>query len=167
MKRYLPNLVSALRFPLAALFVVLDGRVARLVLVAIAAASDWADGRLARATGTTSRVGEWLDPVADKVFMVVAIVALTLQTGVPLWVLPLLLLRDIGVVLGAAVLAVLGRPAAVPARRTGKWVTWLQFLAVGIIAVRPSAAPLVAPPLALLGALALRDYVRVVFGATA
>lgn len=160
MKRHLPNLISALRLPMAAAFVAFEGVTARLLIVAAAGLSDWVDGRLARATGTTSRTGTWLDPVADKVFMVVAIVALTIQVGLPLWVLPLLLLRDIGVVLGAAVFAVLRRPAAVAARRPGKWVTWLQFLAVGLIALRPTLALWIAPPIALLGAVALADYWR-------
>lgn len=158
MKRHLPNLISALRFPMALGFVVVHGTGPRLLLAAAAGLSDWVDGRLARATGTTSRTGEWLDPVADKSFMVVAIVTLTIEAGLPLWVLPLLLLRDIGVVLGAGVLALLHRPAALPARRFGKWVTWFQFLAVGLIVLRPSLAVWIAPPVALLGAIALVDY---------
>ena len=160
--RHLPNLISALRFPLAVVFVVSDGLTARLVVLGIAAASDWIDGRLARATDTVSRTGQWLDPVADKVFVVAAVVALTLEAGLSLWVLPLILLRDIGVVVGAAVFALAGRIAAVPARPAGKWVTWLQFLAVGVILVRPGMAFWIAVPVALLGAFALRDYARAV-----
>lgn len=158
MNRHLPNLISALRLPMAAAFVVVDAPAARLLIVAAAGLSDWVDGPLARATGATSRTGEWLDPVADKTFMIVALAALTLDAGLPFWVLPLLLLRDIGVVVGAAVLALLHRPAALPARRLGKWVTWLQFLAVGLVVLRPSLALWIAPPLGLLGAFALVDY---------
>lgn len=166
MRRHLPNLISALRFPLAALFVVFDDTSARLAVVAVAAVSDLIDGRLARATGSASRTGEWLDPVADKVFMVVAIVVLTIERGLPLWILPLLLLRDIGVVLGALVLALIGRRARVPARKAGKWVTWLQFLAVGAILLAPGLAAWIAPPVALVGVVALRDYGRAVFRET-
>lgn len=162
MTRHMPNLISALRFPLALLFVVSEGLPARLVVLVVAAASDWVDGRLARATGTVSRTGVWLDPIADKVFMVAAIVALTLEVGLPLWILPLLLLRDIGVVAGGAVLALAGHRAAVPARPAGKWVTWLQFLAVGLILLWPASAIWVAIPVAVLGAIALRDYARAV-----
>ncbi|HUF12582.1 MAG TPA: CDP-alcohol phosphatidyltransferase family protein [Longimicrobiales bacterium] len=158
MKRHLPNLISALRFPMAVAFVLVHGTAPRLLLAAAAGLSDWVDGRLARATGTTSRTGEWLDPVADKTFMVVAVITLTLEAGLPFWVLPLLLLRDIGVVVGAGVLALLRRPAALPARRFGKWVTWFQFLAVALIVLRPSLALWIAPPVALLGAVALVDY---------
>lgn len=162
MKGQVPNLISALRFPLALVFVLSDGLPVRMVVLVIAAASDWIDGRVARATGTVSRTGVWLDPIADKVFMVAAIVALTLEVGLPLWILPLLLLRDIGVVAGGAMLALAGRRAAVPSRRAGKWVTWLQFLGSGLILLWPARAFWVAVPVAALGALALVDYARAV-----
>ena len=161
-KRYLPNLISALRFPLALAFVLADGVVARFAVVALAAFSDWIDGPLARRIGVTSRTGEWLDPLADKAFMVTALLVLAVDAGLAWWVLPLLLLRDIGVALGALVLLALGRRAAVAARRAGKWVTWLQFLAIGALLMGPGLAPWIAPPVALLGVVALVDYARAV-----
>ena len=160
MTRHLPNLISALRFPMAAAFVLMDGAVTRVLLVAAAGVSDWADGRLARATRSTSRTGEWLDPLADKVFMVAAVIAVTLDARLPLWVPTLILLRDIGVAAGAALFALLRRPAPLRARRVGKWVTWLQFVAIGAVVLRPALAVWVAPPIGLLGVLALLDYTR-------
>lgn len=162
MIRQLPNLISAARVPLAALFIALDSTVARLIVVVVAGVSDWADGRLARSTGSVSSTGIWLDPVADKIFIVTCVVALTLDIGLPLWVLPLILLRDIGVLLGALWLAALGRRRGSPARPAGKWVTWLQFVALGAILLRPSLAMWIAPPVGLLGVIALRDYARAV-----
>jgi len=160
MRKVLPNLVSILRFPLAALFVAADGIGARFVAVALAALTDWVDGPLARRTGTASRTGEWLDPLADKTFMVAALITLVLERGIALWTLPLLLLRDIGVALGALVLLVRRERATLAARRLGKWVTWMQFLAIGAILLRPALAPWTALPLATLGAAALVDYGR-------
>jgi cardiolipin synthase len=166
MRRQLPNLLSALRIPLAALFVALDGVTARLLIVAVAGVSDWADGRLARATGSVSRTGIWLDPLADKIFIVTSVVALTIEVGLPLWILPVILLRDIGVVAGAIYLAALGRRKGAPARTAGKWVTWLQFVALGAILLWPESAIWIAPPVGLLGAIALRDYARAVLRRT-
>ena len=162
MIRHLPNLISAARVPLAALFIAFDSTVARLIVVFVAGVSDWADGRLARSTGSVSSTGIWLDPVADKIFIVTCVIALTLDVGLPLWVLPLLLLRDIGVLLGALWLAALGRRRGSPARPAGKWVTWLQFVALGAILLRPSLATWIAPAIAILGVIALRDYARAV-----
>lgn len=158
--RYLPNVISVLRFPLAAAFALVGGTGARFAIVAIAAFSDWIDGPLARHMGSTSRTGEWLDPLADKAFMVTALVVLARDVGLAWWVLPLLLLRDIGVALGALVLLALRKRAAVAARRAGKWVTWLQFLAIGVLLLEPALAPWIAPPVALLGVVALVDYAR-------
>ena len=128
----------------------------------LAGVSDWADGRLARTTNSVSRTGVWLDPVADKIFIVSAVVALTIDVGLPYWVLPLLLLRDIGVLAGALYLIALGRREGSPARPAGKWVTWLQFVALGAILLRPGLAAWIAPPVGVLGAIALRDYARAV-----
>ena len=161
MNRQLPNLISALRVPLALLFVLFDGLWARLAIVAIAGLSDMFDGRIARALGIASRTGEWLDPAADKAFMIVALVTLSIERDLPGWVLPLLLLRDIGVVLGALLLLALGRARThVRARKAGKWVTWLQFVSIAVILMAPWLAVWIAPPMALLGALALADYAR-------
>ncbi len=164
--KQLPNLISAARIPLAALFILCDGLTARLIIVAVAGVSDWADGRLARSTGSVSSTGIWLDPLADKVFVTIAVVALTFDVGMPIWVLPMLLLRDIGVVLGAIYLAALGRRKGAPARPAGKWVTWLQFVALGVILIEPDLAVWIAPAVGILGAIALRDYARAVLRRT-
>lgn len=155
----LPNVLSALRFPFAALFPFAGGAV-RLALVVAAAASDWIDGRLARGTRSVTRLGEVLDPVADKTFMVVVLLTLGLEGALPLWTLPLLLLRDLGVALGALVLAVRGRRVSMPARTAGKMVTWLQFASIGAMLIWPQAGSWLAPAVGAAGLYALLDYAR-------
>ena len=153
----LPNAISAARFPLAVLFPV-AGETLRLAVVAVAAVSDWIDGRLARGTGQVTIAGEVLDPVADKAFMLVVLVTLGVEGALPLWTLPVLLTRDIGVAFGAGLLAMRGRRVRMPARRTGKLVTWLQFLAIGVLLLWPAAGLWLAPVVGAAGLLALRDY---------
>ncbi|MGH7448207.1 MAG: CDP-alcohol phosphatidyltransferase family protein [Longimicrobiales bacterium] len=153
----LPNAVSLLRFPLAALFPIANGT-ARIAIVAAAAASDLIDGRLARRTGQVTRVGEMLDPVADKAFMLAALITLAVDGPLPLWTLPLLLTRDVGVALGAVVLALRGVRVRMTARPAGKLVTWLQFLGIGILLLWPDAAAWIALTVGLAGLLALFDY---------
>src|SRR2546421_11532718 len=77
------DVATALRFPLAVLFPLVRTPVWQLAIVAAAAATDVADGLLARRFGA-SRVGAVLDPIADKVFMADAFVTLTLS-GVDEW----------------------------------------------------------------------------------
>jgi CDP-diacylglycerol--glycerol-3-phosphate 3-phosphatidyltransferase/cardiolipin synthase len=129
-------------------------------VVAVAAASDWIDGRLARRTGRASAIGAFIDPVADKIFALVALVTLALEGSIPAWTLPLLLTRDIGVSVGALLLVAGGRRPRVKARRPGKAVTWLQFAAIGILIVLPSSVRWLAPLVAVAGIVALVDYAR-------
>ena len=156
----LPNALTLARFPLAALFVLSDGFAARVVVVALAAASDWIDGRIARAQRQVTVAGEVLDPIADKVFMLAALATLAVERLVPALVVPLLLTRDIGVALGVTVLALRGRRMHMPARRAGKIVTWLQFAGIGAILLWPGIAWWVALTVAAAGIFALQDYAR-------
>jgi CDP-diacylglycerol--glycerol-3-phosphate 3-phosphatidyltransferase len=130
------------------------------VIVILAAASDWVDGRLARANQQVTRAGEVLDPIADKAFMLAALLTLGIEGWIPLWSLPLLLSRDLGVILGAAIAAARGFRGRMPARRAGKVVTWLQFGAIAAILVWPDLARWLAPAVAVAGLIALRDYAR-------
>ncbi len=99
----------------------------QLAIVATAAASDVADGFLARRSGS-SRAGAVLDPVADKFFMAVTFVTVA-RRGMLVWYeLIGVLLRDILAVLAFLATWVLRRPVAVPARAGGKAVTIAQLL---------------------------------------
>lgn len=157
----LPNAMSALRFPMAVLFPFM-GWSGRIILVAAAAGSDWIDGRLARRTRRVTQLGEVLDPVADKTFMLVVLVTLAVERALPLWTLPLLLLRDIGVAIGALVLIARGRRVRMAARPAGKLVTWLQFAAIVTMLIAPQTGPWLAAAVGAAGVYALRDYARAV-----
>lgn len=160
MRPNLPNILSALRLPLAALFPVVHGVPARLAIVVFAAVTDWVDGRLARARGQVTRTGELLDPIADKAFVITVLATLVVEGRVPLWAALLILVRDIGVLVGSGVLALAGGVRPVKARAAGKLVTWLQFSGLGTLLAWPDAAPWIAPPIAIAGLAALRDYAR-------
>jgi len=119
--------LTALRFPLAVLFPLVRSPAGQLAIVAVAAASDVADGFLARRYGS-SRAGAVLDPVADKLFMAVAFVTIA-RRGLLVWYELLgVLLRDLLAVLGFVATWLLRRPVALPARAGGKAVTIAQLL---------------------------------------
>jgi len=157
--RSVANLLSAVRIPLAVLFPFTSGGGRVAVLVA-AVASDLIDGRLARRTGTVTRLGEVLDPIADKTFMLSAFLTLAIEVPLPWWTLPALLTRDIGVAIGVLILGVRGSRVRMPARRAGKLVTLMQFAGIGVMLAWPETASLVALLIAVAGVLALRDYAR-------
>lgn len=102
-----PNAISAARLVLVPVFAVLAATrqdVAALVVLAVSAASDWLDGVLARRLHQTSRLGELLDPAADRLFILVTLVVLGARGIVPWWLLGVIVGRDL---LLAAVLGVL------------------------------------------------------------
>ncbi len=119
--------LTALRFPLAGLLPFVTSPAWQLAIVGVAAASDVADGFLARRFGS-SRAGAILDPIADKVFMAVAFVTVA-GRGLLTWLeLIGVLLRDLVAVLAFLATWVLRRPVALPARAGGKAVTIAQLL---------------------------------------
>jgi phosphatidylglycerophosphate synthase len=88
--RHVPRLLSASRIVLAAVFVLAIEISASLPLLValLAAATDFADGRLARRLGTASRAGAVIDVVADGVFVLAALSALAAMALLS-WLLPL------------------------------------------------------------------------------
>ncbi|MEX0429147.1 CDP-alcohol phosphatidyltransferase family protein [Nocardioides sp. DS6] len=95
----LPNAVSLLRLLLIPVFLwlVLDERLdlAALGVLVLSGATDYLDGYLARRLGQHSRLGQLLDPVADRLYILAVVVALALRDVIPWWVAVLLPLRDL------------------------------------------------------------------------
>jgi cardiolipin synthase len=106
----IPNGISALRLAGVPLFLwlVLGPRSATAdywavgVLMA-AGLSDWLDGKIARALNQTSRLGQLLDPAADRLYIAATIIALAVRGIIPWWLVAVLALREITV--GAALAA--------------------------------------------------------------
>lgn len=148
-----------LRLPLAAAFPFVSSPVWQLAIVGAAAASDVADGFLARRFGS-SRAGAVLDPIADKVFMAVAFLTIARRGLLDWYELIGVLLRDIVAVLGFLATWLLRRPVALPARAGGKAVTIAQLLTlVAAIADSPHARRL-AWATAAIAVYAIWDYGR-------
>jgi cardiolipin synthase len=72
-----------------------------VILLVAAAASDWLDGKIARALNQQSRLGQLLDPAADRLYIVATIIALAIRAIIPWWLVGLLAARELllGVVL--------------------------------------------------------------------
>lgn len=97
-------------------------------LFVVAAASDSVDGYLARRYEITSRLGQWLDPLADKILVTAPIVTLAVVGRFPLWAAVVILVREFAVSVLRAWLGTGGR--AMPASWWGKVKTAAQMLAV-------------------------------------
>jgi cardiolipin synthase len=156
-----PNALTGLRLALAPVFLWLyasgDVRHA-LPVFAVAAASDLVDGLAARLLRQHSRLGEILDPIADKLLAFCALVALAWAGRVPVWLPALVVGRDAVIVSGAFLLQAIGiaqRLRVIPTR-AGKYATFaLAVLVVGelLCDLEPAALPLLGPWLAAVGLL--------------
>lgn len=140
------------------------------MLICAAAASDFFDGWLARRTNTTTRWGALVDPIADRIFVLVAVVMYVLNGDLSLAASLLLLARDIATALGFFVArAVPGlRGVEFKARFPGKIVTVLQL--VTLVALVVGAQPVTPWLIALVGlasAFAIADYTHFLWRARA
>lgn len=95
----LPNSLTVLRLLTMPVFVWLvlveHHNVAALGVLVIAGATDFLDGWLARRTGSVTRIGEFLDPIADRLFILTAAVTLYLNHSIPAGLAVVVLLRDV------------------------------------------------------------------------
>ena len=128
------NIITVVRILLAPLFVwlvLLDGgehglwRFVAAGLFIAAIATDGLDGALARKRNLVTNSGIILDPIADKILIGGALIALALVAELPWWVVVVILAREIGITLFR--LAVL-TDRVIPASRGGKLKTVLQAI---------------------------------------
>ena len=155
----LPNLISIGRIVGSPVFayvlLVQNERHAAAWLLGVLGASDWLDGWVARRFGTVSELGKVLDPVADRVLIVVAAVAVLIDGSFPLWLGIVVLVREALVSLGVVVLAVLGAPR-IDVLWVGKAGTLALMFAVPFFLVSEAGLSWsdIARPIAWIAALA-------------
>ena len=134
----IPNLLTLLRVLLIPIFILLFylptswSYLTASAVFALAAATDWLDGYLARRLGQSTPFGAFLDPVADKLMVAVALVLLV-EEHANLWLtLPAVIIigREIVVSALREWMAELGARAQVAVSNLGKWKTAAQMLAL-------------------------------------
>ncbi len=139
----LPNILTLLRMALIPCFVAvfyLPFRRAHLLaaaLFALAAITDWLDGYLARRLNQTSKLGAFLDPVADKLMVVVVLVIL-LEVRHSLWLaapVAVIIGREIAVSALREWMAEIGSRRKVAVSMLGKIKTTLQMIALTIMII--------------------------------
>ena len=153
----LPNILTLSRILAVPLLVLLLwwpdwhlGYALGLVLYCAAAITDYFDGMLARAQGTVSKLGQFLDPIADKIMVAAVILILTAKGG-----LTGPIVGDAHVVAGLIILMreiivsglrefLGGIQVSVPVTKLAKWKTTLQMIALGLL-IFAGAVPSVEP----------------------
>ena len=132
----IPNVLSFLRLLGVPLFLWLilvheaDGWAVALLIVS--GITDWLDGAIARATGQISRLGQLLDPLADRLYIAATLLGLALREIIPWWLVVVLLGRDL--VLAVYLLALKRRGiTGLPVHFLGKAATFNLLYAFPIL----------------------------------
>jgi cardiolipin synthase len=123
-----PNLLSLARILGVPLFLWLvlgperDGLA--LIVLMVSGLTDYLDGWLARRWNQTSRIGQLLDPAADRLYILATLIGLTIRDIVPLWLVLFLVARDVMLILCIPSLRRHGYGPALPVHYLGKAATF-------------------------------------------
>jgi cardiolipin synthase (CMP-forming) len=133
-----PNFLTALRIILAPVFMILllnNKYVAAFVVVLIASITDFFDGQIARRFNMQTKLGRILDPIADKVLVFCAIVALLIKFNFPLWIGLIILARDFIILLGGMIFFLRKKQEFLVPNIFGKVSTMFQLTSIVIFIV--------------------------------
>jgi cardiolipin synthase (CMP-forming) len=131
------------------------------IIFSLSVFSDALDGAIARMRGERTPLGAFLDPLADKLLLVVTYIVFSNLGWIPLWVFVAVISRDLLIILGWTVVYILTHNSKIEPRPLGKVTTALQ-MAVAIARLFDLAAPYYSMLLYLMIAatlLSAGDYV--------
>jgi len=158
----LPNLITVIRIlivPVAIWLIIHGAYTPAFLLFVLAGISDSVDGFLARYYQWNTKLGSYLDPIADKLLLVAIYVTLGFLGHMPAWLVILVVSRDV-LIVGAVMLSwMMDRALEVRPSRISKVNTAGQIVLAGVVlaqlGVAPWLAPAVPPLTWLVGALTL------------
>lgn len=133
----LPNFLTLIRICLIPVFVVVflaptqDRSLVAAVIFTVAAVTDLLDGYIARRTGQVTKLGKLLDPIADKLLVLSALILLVNIDRVSALVALLVIARELAVTGVRAIAA--GERLIIPAETTGKYKMALQVVAIVLL----------------------------------
>jgi cardiolipin synthase (CMP-forming) len=140
----IPNVISFVRLLGVPLFLYLllgpQHDVAAVIVLAVGGTTDWVDGFVARRMNSVSRLGELLDPFADRLYILATLIGFTVRGVVPYWLTGALLLREL--VLAIALLVLrrhgYGPPPVHYVGKTGTFVLLAAFPVILLARAVPS-----------------------------
>ena len=156
----LPNTVSLSRVVLALAFVLVSEPWDRIALIAVAGFTDFIDGWLARHEKSESTAGALLDPLADRIFVLVAISTYLVEGLLGTGQYFIFLTRDLATAAGFVVAKIIPtlRPAVFRARMLGKIVTVVQLIALVAIVVVPELTGPLILTIGIISVASIIDY---------
>ena len=141
----LPNALTLIRILLVPVVVVAlldetpNGDLLAAIVFALASVTDWVDGYLARSRGSITTFGKLMDPLADKLLIVAALISLVSLGRLQAWVAMVIIARELAVTMSR--MAATGQGVVIAANRWGKVKTALQVLMIFLL-ITVSGSPL-------------------------
>ncbi|NDL66626.1 CDP-diacylglycerol--glycerol-3-phosphate 3-phosphatidyltransferase [Anaerotalea alkaliphila] len=141
--KHIPNILTVFRLLLVPVFALVffsdmpNARFHALGIFILAGVTDVLDGQIARRFNLVSVVGTVLDPLADKLMLLTALVCLTLAGTMPLWAFAIVLSKELFMISTGVYMYFRKEKVVIPANRFGKMATVLFFVAVFLMVVLP------------------------------
>jgi len=135
----LPNILTTLRLLLIPVFIYVffvfedNNLIYATGIFFLAGVTDALDGYLARKYHQVTKIGQALDPLADKLMQLTVIICFTIAGILPLWILFVVGIKEGLMILGAAILYTRRDKTVIPANKLGKVSTILFYLAILLI----------------------------------
>ena len=131
MLKYVPNILTVIRFILVPFILVLifqEQYLAAVIVITISGLTDILDGTIARKYNYITDFGKLVDPLANKVTQISILVSLAIKNIIPLWILIIVFLKEILMIAGASFLY--GKDLVVSSRWFGKLATVAFYIAI-------------------------------------
>jgi len=128
----IPNILTVFRLcmvPVVVILIAQDQMITALVCFLIACGTDLLDGYIARKYGLVTKLGIWLDPLADKLMALCVLITFTCRGIFPLWVTLIVLVKELLMLIGG--LIVLRKGYSTPSNRFGKAAALLLNVCLG------------------------------------
>jgi cardiolipin synthase len=132
-----PNALSCLRIALVPVFLwlIIEGRDAlALAVLVVSSVTDYLDGVIARRFNQMTRLGQLLDPAADRLFIFAALIGLSVRDILPWWLTAIIIGRDVVLAVVGVVLANYGY-GPLPVHHLGKVATFALFYALPVVMI--------------------------------
>lgn len=148
-----PNALSGLRLLLVPVFlwlILIDQNLLAFAILAFSSFTDWLDGFLARKLNQMTRLGQLLDPAADRLFILASLIGLAMTDKVPWWLVVAVVARDLLLFFTLPFLAQVGY-GPLPVHYTGKAGTFALLYAFPLLLlpeVLPEQAAVIVYPIA-------------------
>ena len=129
--------------------------------------SDALDGYIARIRGERSKLGTFLDPLADKLLLLSAFICLSLVKTLPLqfklapWIVIIVISRDVIIVLGSAIIYMASGKLHISPTILGKITTFLQMMTILILLLQAKLFPFIMYVMVFFTILSGLDYIRI------